>query len=78
MQGHTIVKNLRFSYSTCFLKDKELMANGYTQFLKKTLKVSLGLMKRRVLKTYGRVELQIYAFLTSTPGMCLMGFITRL
>jgi hypothetical protein len=53
------------------------MANGYTQLLKKTLKVSLGLMKHRVLKTYRRVELQIYAILTSTPGVCLMGF-TRL
>jgi hypothetical protein len=53
------------------------MANGHTQFLKKTLKVSLGLMKRRILKKYRRVELQIYEFLTSTPGVCLMG-LTRL
>jgi len=50
------------------------MANGYTQFLKKTLKVSLVFMKCRALKTYRRVELQIYAFLTSTPGVRLMDF----
>jgi len=53
------------------------MANGYTQFLKRTLKMSLDLMKRRVLKAYRKVELQIYVFLTSTPGVCLMDF-TRL